>query len=366
MADTTTTNVKLTKFEASSRQGTWKTDFDLLILDVLDKMAGTQVTQAVTTGAVTLTDAQIQAAGVVCTGTLVANATLNIPTGRARYMMIVNNVTMGGFTFKALNVGGATTDIPAGNNLVWWPGDGSAPRVVSLTAAASAPPNASFVCIGLDPTLTNERTLAVGGSLAMVDSGAGAAVTLSRAALTGDVTAAANANATTIAADAVDNAKLANMAQGTIKGRPAGSGTGDPGDLTGAQVYATLNEATTAQFWANSAPDAPIATDVLWASANEVSAGPTSSLTLDFASGINFVVNLNQACGMNNPVNIKNGQAGTIRFYGGGVSYSLFWGTVWLFEGGVKPTTNSVGHDMLFYYCVNSGFMACSMMRLMG
>ena len=41
---------------------------------------------------------------------------------------------------------------------------------------------------------------------------------------------------TGIADDSVTNAKLANMAQATIKGRASGAGTGDPSDLTGAQV----------------------------------------------------------------------------------------------------------------------------------
>lgn len=52
-----------------------------------------------------------------------------------------------------------------------------------------------------------------------------------RAALTGDVTASANSNATSIANDAVTNAKLANMASPSLKGRTTAS-TGDPEDLT--------------------------------------------------------------------------------------------------------------------------------------
>jgi len=43
----------------------------------------------------------------------------------------------------------------------------------------------------------------------------------------------------TIAADSVDNTKLANMAQNTIKGRVS-AGTGDPEDLTAAQVKTLL------------------------------------------------------------------------------------------------------------------------------
>lgn len=62
-----------------------------------------------------------------------------------------------------------------------------------------------------------------------------------RAALTGDVTASANSNATTIANNAVTNAKAADMAQATIKGRASGAGTGDPTDLSASQVRTILN-----------------------------------------------------------------------------------------------------------------------------
>lgn len=65
-----------------------------------------------------------------------------------------------------------------------------------------------------------------------------------RAALTGDVTASANSNATTIANSAVTNAKMADMAQSTIKGRAAGAGTGAPVDLTATQATAILNAFT--------------------------------------------------------------------------------------------------------------------------
>ncbi|MGE3331985.1 MAG: hypothetical protein AB7J37_13725, partial [Candidatus Melainabacteria bacterium] len=44
-----------------------------------------------------------------------------------------------------------------------------------------------------------------------------------------------------IADDAITNAKLANMAQATIKGRETGAGTGDPVDLTATQATAILN-----------------------------------------------------------------------------------------------------------------------------
>jgi hypothetical protein len=60
--------------------------------------------------------------------------------------------------------------------------------------------------------------------------------------LGGDV---ANSGSTvTIAPDAVTNAKSANMAQSTIKGRAAAAGTGDPTDLTATQATAILDAFT--------------------------------------------------------------------------------------------------------------------------
>jgi len=55
----------------------------------------------------------------------------------------------------------------------------------------------------------------------------------------------ADSNVTTakVADDAISNAKLANMAQTTVKGRTAGSGTGDPVDLTAAQLVDILETA---------------------------------------------------------------------------------------------------------------------------
>lgn len=58
----------------------------------------------------------------------------------------------------------------------------------------------------------------------------------------GDVTSAGD-GATTIANDAVTNAKLANMSSGAIKGRVS-AGSGDPEDLTGAQATALLDTFT--------------------------------------------------------------------------------------------------------------------------
>lgn len=54
--------------------------------------------------------------------------------------------------------------------------------------------------------------------------------------------AAAHSHSTSeIADDSISNTKLANMAQSTVKGRAVGAGTGDPTDLTAAQLTAIVN-----------------------------------------------------------------------------------------------------------------------------
>lgn len=84
-------------------------------------------------------------------------------------------------------------------------------------------------------------TVATSGSAS--DLGTGTLPAGRLPALTGDATSSAGSAATTIANNAVSNAKLADMATATIKGRTTG-GTGDPEDLTVTQATAMLNAAT--------------------------------------------------------------------------------------------------------------------------
>ena len=56
----------------------------------------------------------------------------------------------------------------------------------------------------------------------------------------GDITVATSGTAWSIDANAVTNAKLAQMATATVKGRALGAGTGDPTDLTAAQLMDLL------------------------------------------------------------------------------------------------------------------------------
>lgn len=88
-----------------------------------------------------------------------------------------------------------------------------------------------------------DLTLAASTSVTW-NTATGGALSAERAALTGDVTASANSNATTIANSAVTLAKMANLAAGTVIGRAVDGGTGVPTALTGVQQGQNLRRET--------------------------------------------------------------------------------------------------------------------------
>jgi hypothetical protein len=80
--------------------------------------------------------------------------------------------------------------------------------------------------IGRDTASTGDpEAITVTGGIEFSGSGS-----IRTSAFTGDVTKTAGGTALTIAADVVDNTKLANMAANTVKVRAAGT-SGDPSDL---------------------------------------------------------------------------------------------------------------------------------------
>jgi hypothetical protein len=91
------------------------------------------------------------------------------------------------------------------------------------------PIDADYLVKTSNATLTAERVVTDTTSITVDWATAGQAK-FQRAALTGDVTASINDNATTIANNAVTNAKLNDMAAWTVKARN-NSGSGDPQDV---------------------------------------------------------------------------------------------------------------------------------------
>lgn len=141
MADGVTTNLKIATFDAGSRRGTWKTDFDADVLNRIDRAFGSKDTKTVTTGDNTLDDNEIRAAGVVVSGTLVANATLIMPGVQARLQVYVNGCTIGAFTLSVKQEGGSSAELPVGTSLVWFDGTSSAPVVSTFVAEYEGNPN---------------------------------------------------------------------------------------------------------------------------------------------------------------------------------------------------------------------------------
>lgn len=134
-----------------------------------------------------------------------------------------------------------------------------------------------------------------------------------------------------IADDAVTNAKLANMAEATIKGRAAGAGTGDPTDLTAAQVRtiigssgATLNVNTTQTGNVGSGEDT--------LASYTVPAGQlaTNGDTLWFEAFGTMAANANSKT-----VRARFGSSGTNLMY---EQTSTSWGTHWSIKGRVYRT----------------------------
>jgi hypothetical protein len=100
-------------------------------------------------------------------------------------------------------------------------------------SGGGAPTTAQYVVLSATSGLDNERVLTAGDNITFVDAGAGSTLTIS-------------ADEVTVGDGDITNAKLADMAQDTIKGRASGAGTGVPVDLTATQATAILNEFTDA------------------------------------------------------------------------------------------------------------------------
>jgi hypothetical protein len=221
---------------------------------------------------------------------------------------------------------------------------------VLSASGTGAPVGASYVCIATDATLTSERTLAVSAALSLSDGGANNPVTLGRAALTGDVTASADSNATTIANNAVTYAKMQDVsAASRLIGRGASSGSGDPEEMT---VGSSLSISGTVlslnvdnqNAWTKSQRTVPY------------SLTDGANISVDASQSNVFKVTLAGNRTLDNPTNLSDGMVLTFRIKQDGTgSRTLAYGSKYEFPGDVAPTLTTTANKMDVITCLYDG-----------
>jgi hypothetical protein len=124
----------------------------------------------------------------------------------------------------------------------------------------------------------------------------------------------------------------------------------------GIGAIATLDEATVAQYRANTA-DKILTTDIAWSAADYVALTPGTNVAVDMSAGFNFSLAMGGNYTLDNPTNTKNGQTGAIVFTQDGTgTRTLAYGANWKFAGGTDGvlTTTASAVDILFYQVISS------------
>jgi hypothetical protein len=171
----------------------------------------------------------------------------NILTSASVYYFIhlIRNDSTGAIDICAVSASvSGEPDLPSGWSLnrliaaVWiqYNGVGSATflrieQPLYTTYQPFAPADANYLLFAADSKLT--QALTVPSSTSVTRTLVGSTVEFRRAALTGDITASANSNATTIANDAVTYAKMQNVsAASKLLGRGSAGGAGNVEEIT--------------------------------------------------------------------------------------------------------------------------------------
>lgn len=154
-----------------------------------------------------------------------------------------------------------------------------------------------------------------------------------------------------VADDAVTNAKLANVATATIKGRVT-AGTGDPEDLTASQAWGVIDDAAlnTAQNWTKAQGSTPVA---LTDGANIATDASLSNV---------FTVTLGGNRTLDNPTNLVAGRTYVwVVTQDGSGGHALAYGSSFDFPGGTAPTlsTGAGDVDLLTGIAISTSRLLC-------
>jgi len=220
----------------------------VLLITTGDANRGLQLTGDATISGVNTGDQTITLTGDVSgggTGTF----SVAIGTGKVTSAMLRDSTALS-VIGRASNTSGVPADIAAGTDGHALRRSGTALGFGTLAAGAFADNTIAPARVAVSATdrLVGRDTAAagageeitVGGGLEFTGSGG-----IQRSALTGDVTATAGSNTTTIANDAVTDAKLRNSAALSVIGR-ASNTSGDPADIAAANDGEVLRRSGTA------------------------------------------------------------------------------------------------------------------------
>jgi hypothetical protein len=179
----------------------------------------------------------------------------------------------------------------------------------------------------------------------------------------GDITVSASGATWTIDNDAVTNAKLANMTDNTIKGRIS-SGTGDPEDLTMAQVTSMLQTFTTSLQGVVPASGGGttnfMRADGSWAAPSRdprlSTVASTATLTVNSSTTDQAIITgqaaaLTIAAPTGSPV---NGRKIIIRIKDNGTARAITWNAIWRAMGVTLPTTTVISKTLYIGAIYNS------------
>ena len=121
-------------------------------------------------------------------------------------------------------------------------------------------------------------------------------------------------------------------------------------------TIATLDEATSAQYQANTA-DKALSTDQVWGALTEVALTDAATIAWDMATGLDFSFTfVSNSRTMGNPTNTKVGQKGRLRLVQNAGAHTITWSANFEFAGGIAPTlsTGAGDQDVLYYDVISS------------
>lgn len=132
---------------------------------------------------------------------------------------------------------------------------------------------------------------------------------------------------------------------------------------------AVLDEATAAEYRANTA-NKVLTTDQVWGAAVSVPlASAAGSVAVDLNLGINFTHTLTENTTLANPSNGKDGQSGKIEItQHAAAAKTMGFGANWLFTGGVDPVISTAlsARDVLYYSVLSDGKIHGSLNKALG